>query len=108
MRFHSPLPAGMAAQPLFHSTLPLFLSIGHPPPPPPCLTEKKGMVAGNGAAGFYLTKEQRPIETAETAAVSGGESWRCVPASLRFPPSISNPRVGGAWLRTSAFLVSPL
>lgn len=55
------------------------------------------MVAGNGAAGFYLTKEQRPIEPAEAAAVSGSESGKCVPASLCCPLSISNPWVGGAW-----------
>lgn len=55
------------------------------------------MVAENGAAGLYLTKEQRPSEPAEAAAVSGSESGRCVPASLCCPLSISNPRVGGAW-----------
>lgn len=55
------------------------------------------MVAGNGAAGFYLTKEQRPIEPAEAAAVPSSESGRCVPASPCCPLSISNPAVGGAW-----------
>lgn len=65
------------------------------------------MVAGNGAAGFYLTKEQRPTELAEAAAVSGGESGRCVPASFYCPLSITNPRVGGAWSGHSFFWPHP-
>lgn len=65
------------------------------------------MVAGNGAAGFYLTKEQRPTELAEAAAVSGSESGRCVPASLCCPLSITNPRVGGAWSGHSFFWPHP-
>lgn len=69
----------------------------HRPSSSPLVNQKKGMVAGNGAAGFYLTKEQRPIKPAEAAAVSGSESGKCVPASLCCPLSISNPRVGGAW-----------